>query len=193
MNDFIQNEEQVVKISNYLKGVNAAKNLQMPIGRMRPTPSEAYIASKFTAGGTVHLLSGNIAQEIGVTNFDGNKLEADRYFVADSVTVLYGEGTSSNKVYEVKYDKELPAVLLASHLVVRQKNEVVIKLPVCSIDNAKKTQAFYRKLEAFALLEPNAPIEIQLETPMGASITPSSGDTSFVKVLIKGFETQLKR
>ncbi|MDO5106485.1 hypothetical protein [Capnocytophaga sp.] len=194
MNQLFQNEEQYVKAANFLAAVNAAKNLRMPIERMKPTPSELYVNSKFAAGGVANLLTSNAVAEVGVTNFDGNKLEADRYFVADAITVQYGEGTAaSDKVYNIKYDVALPAVLLASHLVIRQKNEVIVKLPVSAIQNAKQTDAYYRKLEALALIEPNSPVEIQIETPTGSTITPSTGDSSFVRVLIKGFETYLKR
>ena len=126
----------------------------MPVDRMKPTPSELYVNAKFAAGGVSNLLTSNAVQEVGVTNFDGNKLEADRYFVADAVTVQYGEGTaSSDKVYTIKYDKELPAVLLSSHLIVRQKNEIVIKLPISAIENAKKSDAYYRVLQALSLIE----------------------------------------
>lgn len=193
MNQLFQNEEQYVKVSNFLAAVNASKNLQMPVARLKPTPSELYVNSKFAAGGVANLLTSNAVQEVGVTNFDGNKLEADRYFVADAITIQYGEGQASSKVYEIKYDVALPAVLLASHLVIRQKNEVIVKLPVSAIQNAKKSDAYYRKLEALALIEPNSPVEIQIETPTGSTITPSTGDSSFVRVLIKGFETYLKR
>lgn len=194
MNELLLNEEQYVKVSNFLENVNAEKNLRMPVARLKPTPSELYVHSKFAAGGVANLLTSNAVQEVGVTNFDGNKLESDRYFVADAVTVQYGEGTaSSDKVYSIKYDKELPAVLLSSHLVIRQKNEIIVKLPISAIENAKKSDAYYRKLEALALIEPNAPVEIQIETPMGSTITPSSGDSSYVRVLIKGFETYQKR
>ncbi|GET46912.1 hypothetical protein [Capnocytophaga felis] len=193
MNELLLNEEQYVKVSNFLAAVNASKNLQMPVARLKPTPSELYVNSKFAAGGVANLLTSNAVQEVGVTNFDGNKLEADRYFVADAVTVQYGEGNSSDPVYNIKYNVELPPVLLASHLVIRQKNEIIVKLPISAIENAKKSDAYYRKLEALALIEPNAPVEIQIETPMGSKITPSSGDTSFARVLLKGFETYQKR
>ncbi|GIZ16215.1 hypothetical protein [Capnocytophaga catalasegens] len=192
--DFLQNEEQYLRVANYLMKVNQDKALNLPLSTMKPTPSELYVNTIFTAGGNVPLLTGNITQEVGITNFDGNKLEDKRYFVIDGVTIQYGEGTkATDKVFAVKYDKELPAVLLSSTLVIRQKNEIVLKLPVASIEMAKKSFEVYRKLGALALLEPNAPIEMFLETPMGSTIQVSSGDSSYIRVLLKGFETYLKR
>ena len=97
-------------------------------------------------------------------------------------------------MWEVDYTKKLPAELLSSHLVVRQNGETIVKLPVSSINNAKQSDAYYRELEALAVIEPTQTVELMIETPQGSSITPNnSGDKSFVRVLLKGFETYLKR
>ena len=194
MDEILKNEEQVVRAVNYLASQGGKFGLTYEVmRRMKPTPSELYVNARFSAGGTAHLLSGNSTQEVGVTNFDGNSLQVGRFFVANAITLQYGEAAADKKVWEVDYKDELPAVLLASHLVLRQNGEALIKLPVSAIQNAKKTESYYRFLEALALIEPQSTVELLVETPQGSTITPSGSNVSFVRVLVKGFETILKR
>ena len=195
MNEYFTNEEQYTRVATFLSRQAGKFNLAPDVmARMKPTPSELYVNAQFTAGGNVPLLNGNSTQEVGVTNFDGNRLDNGRFFVIDAVTVKYGEADAGKKVWEVAYNKELPAELLASHLVVRQNGEVIVKLPISSIDNAKKSDDFYRKLGALAVIEPTQTVDVTIETPAGSTITPAtSGEKSFVQVLLKGFETYIKR
>ncbi|WP_172916615.1 hypothetical protein [Capnocytophaga canis] len=195
MNQYFNNEEQYTRVATFLANQGGRFGLTTEQAmRMKPTPSELYVHSKFSAGGSVPLLNGNSTQEIGVTNFDGNRLDAGRFFIIEAVTVQYGEAADTKKVWEVKYDDKMPEVLEASHLVLRQNGEVLIKLPISAIQNAKKMETFYRKLGALALIEPTQTVELTIDTPSGSSITTSNGsDKSFVRVLFKGFETYLKR
>lgn len=199
--NYLQNEEQFLRIATFLGTVKekAARNGSALLANLRPadakiTPNELFVHAPISGGGTQHLLTGSSVQEKGVTNFDGNRLGQGRNFVADAITVQYGEAASGTNVYNVEFKDELPNVLQSSNIVVRQNNEVVIKLPIRSIQNAKKTDAFYRKLEALALLVDLQEIEISIELPSGSTITPkTSGHETFVAVYIKGFETYIKR
>ena len=195
MNEYFVNEEQYHRVATFLARQAAKFNLSpAEMARMKPTPSELYINTQFSAGGNVPLLNGNSTQEVGVTNFDGNRLDNGRFFVIDAITLLYGEAAANKKVWEVDYNKEVPAELKASHLVVRQNGEVITKLPVASIENAKKSQEFYRRLGALAVIEPTQTVDVTIETPAGSTITPANAsDKSFVQVLLKGFETYIKR
>lgn len=187
-----KNDEKYLQVEQYLLDVVRKKGITIPTHRMRLAAGEMMVSSKYSAGGSSNLLNGNVAREVGVSNFDGNKLETDRYFVIDGVTIAYGEGNAADKVYAVEYDKEVPAVLKSSNLIVRQNGQVLISLPIVSIINAKKKEDFYRHLNGLVLLEPNQPVEIIIESPVGSTITPSTGDTSFVRVLLKGYETLLR-
>lgn len=195
MNQYFNNEEQFTRVATFLANQGGRFGLTAEQAmRMKPTPSELYVNSIFSAGGSVPLLNGNSTQEIGVTNFDGNRLDAGRFFIIEAVTVQYGEAADTKKVWEVKYGDKMPEVLESSHLVLRQNGEVLVKLPISAIQNAKKMETFYRKLGALALIEPTQTVELTIDTPSGSSITTSNGsDKSFVRVLFKGFETYLKR
>ena len=195
MNNYFVNEEQYQRVATFLANQAAKFNLSPDVmARMKPTPSELYVKCKFNAGGNVPLLNGNSTQEVGVTNFDGNRLDNGRFFVIDSVALLYGEAADSKKVWEVDYNKEIPAELKASHLVLRQNGEVITKLPVESIYQSSKTDERYHRLGALAVIEPTQTVDLTIETPAGSSITTANGsDKSFVQVLFKGFETYMKR
>lgn len=192
--DFLSNEEL------FLKGVKFLTNLDKDnrygwLGRnLKPTPGELYVQGIVTAGGTQSLLGGSTVQEKGVTNFDGNHLQKDRIFVVSAVTVQYGEAAVNTKPYNVSYKDEFPPQLENATLLIKQKNEVIVKLPISAIQNAKKSDDFYRKLGALALIEPEHEVEMYLEFPSGTAITPATaGHKSFVRVLLQGLETYAKR
>jgi len=193
--NILLNEEKFLRVATLLSRQAQRFNLTPEqMNRMKPTPSELYVNSLFAAGGNVSLIDGNSTQQKGVNNLDGNRLENGRFFVIDGITILYGEDDASKKVWEVDYKKDLPAVLLSSDFVLRQNGEVIVKLPVSAIENAKKTDDYYRLLGALAVIEPTQTIEMGIETPVGSSITPAtSGHKSFVRVLLRGFETYVKR
>ena len=180
--NILLNEEKFLRVATFLSRQAQRFNLTPEqMNRMKPTPSELYVNSLFAAGGNVSLI-------------DGNSTQHGRFFVIDGITILYGEDDASKKVWEVDYKKDLPAVLLSSDFVLRQNGEVIVKLPVSAIENAKKTDDYYRLLGALAVIEPTQTIEMGIETPLGSSITPAtSGHKSFVRVLLRGFETYVKR
>ncbi len=157
--------------------------------------SELFIHAPISGGGSQHLLSGQTVQEKGITNFDGNRLGKGRVFVVDGVSFLYGVASEDDKPYAVNYSSHgVPPVVRASNLVVRQNNEVIVKLPVRGICNAQeRTDGFYRDLDSFALLADQEEIEITLELPAGSTISLDSGKQAFVAVSLKGFETYKKR
>ena len=194
--NILLNEEKFLRVATFLSRQAQRFNLTPEqMNRMKPTPSELVINTEFSSGGNVSLLDGNTTQQKGVTNIDGNRLENGRFFVIDGVTILYGEAADGTKVWDVNYNKALPAVLISSDFVIRQNGEVIVKLPVAAIENAKKsTEDYYRVLGALAVIEPTQTIEMMIETPVGSSITPdTSGHKSFVRVLLRGFETYVKR
>lgn len=196
MNELLMNEENYLRVANFLARQAQRFNLDgSQMARMKPMPSELLINAQITAGGTVPLLTGNSTQEVGVTNFDGNRLETGRFFIIDALTLLYGEAGADKKVWEVDYTKPLPAVLKSANFILRQNGETIIKLPISSIAQAQKNDSEngYRRLGALALLEPNQTVEASIEFPAGSSITPSGNNKSFVSVLLRGFETYLKR
>lgn len=200
MNQYFKNEEKYTRAATFLATQGERIGLtEEQMSRMKLTPTELYVASKIVAGGTAHLISGNTVQDVGVTNFDGNRLEDGRHFVIEALQLLYGEDEATAKVYDVKFKNggqlEIPAVLAASHFVIRQSGEVIVNIPLASIIEAAKADGDkYRHLGALALLAAGKNVEIFIETPVGSTITPiTSSKSSYVKVLLRGFQTLTKR
>jgi hypothetical protein len=161
-------------------------------GQVKPTDSELYVR-KAVGNGTSDLLAGIPIAEVGITNFDGNKLEANRYFVADAITLNYGVAASGTSASNVNYTTALPPALKAANLIFRQNGEVVFKLPIAAIEQAKNTDARYRELGGFQLLRDKVATKIEIEMPDGADLNPGVDNTGYVEVLIKGFETYIKQ
>ncbi len=192
--NYLSNEEPFVKVATFLEEQNERKNFGWEIGKMKPTPSELYVQGVISAGGSQHLLGGSTVQEKGVTNFDGNRLQKGRAFAISDVTVQFGAATGTTKPYNVSYnDEAFPAQLENAMLVIRQKNEVIVKLPISAIQNAKNSDNYYRNLGAFALLEPEHEVEMFIDFPTGSKMNTPEGKAPYVRVLLKGFETYSKR
>lgn len=186
------NTEEFLLAEKFLVNVTAAKGIDIPAHRLKPVAAELFAQSTYSAGGVTNILSGNKTIEVGVTNFDGNKLPSNYHFAMSGLTVMYGEGSSSKKLWEIDYDTKLPAVLKSSNILVRQNNMVLVNLPIQAIVNAKESDKVYRKLDSLVYIEPDQAVELLIESPTGSTITQSSGDTSFVKIMLQGFGTLVR-
>lgn len=194
MNELLKNQEPFIRVTSYLTSLMSAGILDIPnISKVKPMPTTLYASSAFSAGGTTEILTTNVVQEQGVTNFDGNRLEKGRNFVVTGVTVLYGEDETNKRVWEVDYTKELPSVLKNSSLIIRQENEPLLEVFIKDIDLCKTQNNKFKLMEAFALIKESYPVELLIKTPLGSSITPEAGKKAFVQVLLQGFETKTKR
>ncbi len=192
--NLFSNEEPYIKVATFLSEQNERKGFGWDISKLKPTPSELFVQGVITAGGSQHMLGGSTVQEKGITNFDGNRLQKGRVFAISEVTVQFGVANATTKPYNVSYnDTDFPAQLENATLVIRQKNEVIVKLPIAAIQNAKQSPKYYRELGAFALIEPEHEVEMFIDFPTGSSMKVGEGKQSYVRVLLKGFETYSKR
>lgn len=184
--------KQFIESTQVLEYYAKEKGISTDYRGLKLRTSELYVAGKLNISGRYsNLLEGLTIPEIGKTNFDGNRLAMNRFLVADSITVLYGEASDNEKLFNVDFTKKLPTQLLASNLVIRQGAKVLFKMPVAAIENAKlRNGQYYRDLESYLILEPSEAIEIGFETPIGAQISDLGGKTPYVKVLLKGFESE---
>jgi len=162
-------------------------------GKIKPQDGVLYVRSAVGGTNTQNLLEGKSNQEIGVTNFDGQILNSDRYFVIDSVTINYGVAATGTAAKAVDYSTALPLALKNANLLIRQDNEVIVKLPVSDINEAKSSDERFRTLGAFALLRDQKTITLEIEFPAGGDLAPGAGNTGYAEVLLKGFETYIKR
>lgn len=162
-------------------------------GKIKPQDSVLYVRSAVGGTNTQNLLEGKTSQEIGITNFDGQILNSDRYFVIDSITVNYGVAATSTSPKAVDYTTALPAALKNANLLIRQDNEVIVKLPVADINAAKTSDDYYKVLGAFAFIRDQKTITLEIEFPAGGDLAPGAGNAGYAEVLLKGYETYIKR
>ncbi|CAL2095530.1 conserved protein of unknown function [Tenacibaculum sp. 190524A02b] len=192
MNHYI-NQEEYLRAATYFEAKNEGGKY-WNIQDVKPMPSELYVNKEVGTSGVVNLLVGSTVSERGVTNFDGNRLTEGRAFAANAISVAAGVADKNTPVHAVDYSFDnVPASLRFATLVVKQKNEAIIKLPINSILNGREDFSNYRNLEAFAFIEPNSITEIDIEYPVGSKIDLADGKALFVSVFIKGFESYQKR
>lgn len=164
--------------------------------KIRPTDAELYINKKLPDApeGTLNLLTGLNSSEVGITNFDGDRLEKARYFVIDSITVNYGVALDGTSPSAVNYNTALPTSLKAAELRIKQADSgTLFSLPIGAIDEAKATDTVYRELGGFQLLREEKKTSIEIEFASGSDLGVADGSSGFIQVLLKGFQTMEKR
>lgn len=195
--NFLANQEGYLGVTEFLKDQIHTKGYEWDTARMKPMDAELYANAQIEVGGTVPLLTGASQEVKGVTNFNGNKLVKGRVFVADGVAIGWAEGADGTAVHSLSYNYgNVPACLAQANLVLKQKDESVIKLPISSITNAngRGRDDVYRTLNAFALIEDDSIVDYDIEFPQGVKYTPATaGNKLFVSAYLRGFETYLKR
>ncbi len=161
-------------------------------GNLKVTPKEHAIRVAIT-NGSKDLLEGQSVSKIGVNTFDGKKLNDNRSFIFDSLTVNYGVAATGTVASNVNYTTALPPALRAGSLVFKQDNDVIFRVQLAAIVEAKNTDARFYELDGFQLLREDVTTEVYLEMPDGADLAPGTGNSGYIEVLSKGWETNAKR
>lgn len=194
--NFLSNQEEYLRGTEYLKDQIKRKGYQWETSKMKPMDGAMFANKEIEVGGTQQLLTGSSVKERGVTNFDGSQLVKGRVFVANAISFGHAVADKGTLVHALDYNyNTVPAYLKHAVLVLKQKDEKVINLPVIDIINnsGKGDGSFYRKLGALALIEDEAIVDLEIEFPQGVNAGLASGKALFVSVYIKGLETHLKR
>ncbi len=194
--NFLRNEEAYLRTTEYLKYKNSMRkeNEKWNIAAMKPMPSFLYANKKVDVGGSVALLTGSSVAKRGVTNFDGNSLVKGRVFVASGIAIKCAIADEKTPAQDVKYSAtSIPNVVMQAHLIVKQKNEILIDLPISDIVEASEEGSVYFKLGSFALLEDDTITEIDIQYAEGAKLALDTGKALFVSSRLSGFVTYQKR
>lgn len=161
--------------------------------KLNPRDGTLAVRQKVVAGGTVNVLDGYNARVKGQNDFDGNKLTSDRNFIIDGLTINYGVAASATTVESVNYTTALPAALKTANLVIKQNDDVLRRISISAINQAKSTDDGWYYLDGFAILLEDQVTSIEIEFATGTDLVPGSGNSGYVEVLLKGFETNVKR
>ncbi|MGE5944608.1 MAG: hypothetical protein ACM31G_09740 [Flavobacteriales bacterium] len=172
-----------------------AKDL-ITTGKINPRDSTLTVRNIIVAGGTVNILDGYNAQERGKNDFNGNKLTNGRLFVIDGIQVNYSVGVTATvltKYDSLPYSTALPAALRSSNLVIKQGDDVIRRISIAAINEAKSTDARWYELDGFALLQEDIVTSIEIEFPVGSDLAAGASNSGYVEVIFKGAETVVKR
>ncbi|WP_435263852.1 hypothetical protein [Tenacibaculum sp. nBUS_03] len=196
--NYLLNKEGLLRAMVFFKQRNDEKPIFSTGDQIKPIPSELYVNKEINvAGGKVSLLIGSTDNEIGVTNFDGNKLDDGRAFAVDGISFKFGIAKSGTKPYNVDFatgvTKAQKAAFQFANIVLKQNNEILVRLPISSIENGKQEFSEYRDLD-LTLIAPKTKVEVEIEFPDEvAAPTLTAGNSIFISAVFRGYESYQRR
>ncbi|MFL0077015.1 hypothetical protein V3A08_07450 [Tenacibaculum maritimum] len=198
MMNYLSNKEGALRALTFFIERHEEKPIFSSKSEIKPMPSEVYVNKEITVGGgTIDLLKGSANNEVGVTNFDGNKLDDGRAFAVDGVAFHIAIGDSGAHPYNVDYDKGVQSSEFQpfqfANLVLKQNNEILVKLPISSIENGKENFSEYRDLD-LTLISPKTKVEVQIQFPDDVAVPVlDDGKALFVSAKFRGYESYQRR
>lgn len=191
------NHPKFLLVVAFLASVSSlfSANMQANVkaGRVIPRDAQLVVRDVVVAGGTVNLLEDATQSSVrGKNDFNGNRLTNGKNFVITDVTVNYGAATTNTFEGEVDYSTALPPVLKNANLVIKQDDEVIRRLSVSRINEAKSSDNRMFELKSFALLLEERTTKIEIEFPESGAFAPGAGNSAYVEVILDGYETKVK-
>lgn len=157
-------------------------------GELGLRTGELVIKKLISFGGTVELLDANTSQLVGVSSFNGNKLDDAINFIFDKIRIGYSNDVAADLEAELLYATALPVGLRNAQLVISQDNTVISSLPISALwnKNAGATASDDYAPVSEQLLLSHSPISIAIKFPLGVT-TPANNN--YVEVSLGGSET----
>ena len=182
-----------VYLATIMNDLSANTQANYAAGKLQPRDAELAIRKAIVAGGTINLLENQgQSRTRGVNDFDGDRLTNGRNVILDAITINYGTALAATLPQNVDYSTALPSALKTANLVIKQNGVTKATLSVASINAAKSSDEYYRFLEAFVLLREETTTSVELEFGAGTDLGADPGDSGFVEVIFRGFETYVK-
>ena len=144
------------------------------------TDKTIYIATSVKgAGGIIKLIDVNTKKEVGVTNIDGNKLNAGRDYVIDGARVFFDSGNAN--VRNADWKDDIPAELLNSEIKIKQDNQLLFDMPISDLTDRIYGSGgvviggsnMFRDISTSPIIRTEEEFEIELEFPKGVSMSSS--------------------
>jgi hypothetical protein len=146
------------------------------VGRVALTDKTIYLNVNVKGqGGTIALIDVNTKREVGVTNLDGNRLNAGRDYIIDGVRVLRGTTASAN-VRSEKYSQTsvLEEALQNAEIRIKQNGNILLDMPMSDISNPSSTNEVFRNISTSPLIQSNMEFEFEIEYPKGVSVSSAA-------------------
>lgn len=162
--------DRAVTILNQARKATAPRpGVPAPAAQIKLTDKTIYLACRVDGmSGINQLLDSNTKRLVGVTNFDGNQLSAGRDMVVDGVRVMFTSTGAQVEAANWQQTKALDPVLLNSEFRLKQKDNVLIDLPVTDAVNFINDD--FRDIATTPLLKALEEINLELETPKNVAI-----------------------
>ena len=171
-------------------------------GKLRFMDSDImHTANISGAGGIFDLLRTTNDKQVGISDFDSNKLDAGVNAAIGKIKVGYGKAPSADKktAAEISYSSKLadfPTELLRAKLIIKQDNKVVGRYPIERFTQQAASRRVQGEEDALVLGTPivlveQKPIDIQLEFNPSKGIVTGTDD-HFIQVRFMGTETSSK-
>lgn len=158
-----------------------AKNTQggePKIGQVGLIDKTIYVGFETTGkAGTMKVVDVNTKRLVGITNLDGNKLDAGRDYIIDSARILFGEDQSDPiEGQDWMAGSRCPEAFKNAEIRILQGSKVVLDMPITdlvySADASGNT--LFRPISTSPLLVSNKEFEIEIEFPNGQTVTSDS-------------------
>jgi hypothetical protein len=146
------------------------------VGRVALTDKTLYLNVNVKGqGGTIALIDVNTKREVGVTNLDGNRLNAGRDYIIDGVRVLRGTTASAN-VRNETYSQTgaLDQALQNAEIRIKQNGSILLDMPMSDIYNPASTAEVFRNISTSPLILSNMEYEFEIEYPKGVSVSAAA-------------------
>ncbi|WP_394760300.1 hypothetical protein [Flavobacterium sp.] len=123
------------------------------------------------ASGTFYVMDSNTKKLVGVTNFDGNKLNAGRHIVIDALKIEKATAGTTPAGASFIGDTTLPKELSNCEFRVVQKGLVPIDFPVNELNQptANQKSTAYRDVSTLPVLVANEEISMEIQFPVGVT------------------------
>lgn len=125
--------------------------------------------------GTISLVDVNTKREVGVTNLDGNRLNAGRDYIIDGIRILRGT-TGSSSVKSEYYDTTgaIDPAFMNAEIRLKQDGNILIDQPISDIYNPRAINEVFRSLSTSPLVKSNMEFELDIEYPKGVSVSAAA-------------------
>ena len=167
-----------VELASAVATIKAKRNGGIPrVGQLKLTDKTLYLNVKIKGNaGIVNLVDVNTRREVGITNIDGNKLNAGRDYILDSMRVLVGATGSDDlknetwvSPWSITGQNSLPKAFLGAEFRINQDRNQLVDMPITDLCQDGFVSSF-RSLSTSPLIRSNMEFEMEIEYPKGVSV-----------------------
>ena len=143
------------------------------IGRVALTDKTLYLNVNIKGqGGTISLIDVNTKREVGITNLDGNRLNAGRDYIIDGIRVMRGTtGAASVKSENYDVTGSLDAAFANAEIRLKQDGNILLDMPISDIYNPRAINEIFRNISTSPLIKSNMEYEFEIEYPKGVAVS----------------------